>query len=377
MISLEQAETEARHTTGLEDFGSGGWREGLEVLLASVESEAELSPTGAEILRSEIVAQLVNRLEIEDWVANHAEVTNEVIDAPIILATLPRTGQTAAGWILDRDPRNRSLYTYLAKRPVPPPVRSPAEDDPRLAAAQATLDRLPGEVRRMHLNDAQEPDECHWLISNTFRGAHQIYSMRVPSFYAWSVDEADMDEAYAYYRLQLQLLQSRTSGARWVLKNSPHLLHLEALHEALPTAKFVQLHRSPRAVTASNCELALHLRAMRSESIDPKEVGSSILRLLRDYVSRSLRFRDRPGTPSWVDVDFESFVEDPMRVIRQVYAELEIELPTRAVDPMQAWVDANPRGTRRPGLDLTRFGLEEHDIQEAFAPYCERFGVEL
>ncbi len=377
MVSIEEAEAKARRITGLEDFGSGSWRKGLEVLLASVETEARLSRAGGEILQSEIVAQLVNRLEIEDWVKRRPEVSEEEVRAPIILATLPRTGQTAAGWMLDRDPRNRSLYTYLAKRPIPPPVRDPGELDPRIAAARKNIESLPEEVRRMHLNDADEPDECHWLISNTFRGAHQIYSMRVPRFYDWSVYEADMSEAYAYYRLQLQILQSRTPGTRWVLKNSPHLLHLDELNAALPSAKFVQFHRSPRAVVASNCELALHIRGMRSEHVDPYEVGTSILELLSDYITRSLRFRDRAGSPSWVDVDFESFVEDPMRTVLRIYDQLGIDLPTSASVPMQAWVDANPRGPGRPNPDLARFGLEEDRIREAFAPYCERFGVEL
>ena len=31
---------------------------------------------------------------------------DEVVEAPLILATLPRSGQTAAGWIFDRDPAN-------------------------------------------------------------------------------------------------------------------------------------------------------------------------------------------------------------------------------------------------------------------------------
>jgi hypothetical protein len=379
MLSIEAAEVEARRSTGLENFGSGSWRKGLEVLLTSVEAEADLNPAGRKILQSEMVAQLVNRLEIEDWIERHPEVLEEDIDAPIILATLPRTGQTAAGWILDRDPRNRSLYTYLAKRPVPPPLSDTGSDllDPRIAAARESVESLPEEVRRMHLNDADEPDECHWLTSNTFRGAHQIYSMRVPSFYDWSVNEADMSEAYAYYRVQLQLLQSKTPGTRWVLKNSPHLLHLEELHAALPSARFVQFHRSPRSVIASNCELTLQLRAMRSERVDPREIGDSVLQLLGDYIDRSLRFRDRAGSPDWVDVDFESFVGDPMETVRRIYDELGIELPSSASAPMQAWVDENPRSARRPSLNLERFGLGEERIREALAPYCDRFGVEL
>ena len=377
MIDVEAVMREARDTTGLDDFGSGAWRRGIDVLLGSVESEARLNPVGLATLRSEILAQLVNRLEIEAWTKRHPEVKDEAIEAPIILATLPRTGQTAAGWILDRDPRNRSLYTYLAKRPVPPQQPSGGPEDPRLEAERRAIANLPEALHRMHLNAADEPDECHWLTSNTFRGAHQIYSMYVPTFYDWSVDEADMGEAYAYYRLQLQILQSQTPRTRWVLKNSPHLLHLEALHAALPDAHLVQFHRDPRAVVASNCELTMLLRGMRSDHVDPIEIGSSVIRLLGDYVTRALRFRDRPGAPSWIDVDFEAFVADPLSAVRRIYEECGIELPPTALAPMQAWVDANPRGDRRPDLDLTRFGIDEDRLHETFGAYCDRFGLKL
>ncbi len=185
MIDVDAVMQEARRATGLDDLVAEAWREGIDVQLASARSEARLSPAGWSMLRGEIFAQLVNRLEIEDWTKRHPEVASEVIEAPIILATLPRTGQTAAGWILDRDPRNRSLYTYLAKRPVPPPLPPGGPEDPRLEAERRAVAALPEALHGMHLNAADEPDECHWLTSNTHRGAHQIYSMYVPTFYDW------------------------------------------------------------------------------------------------------------------------------------------------------------------------------------------------
>ena len=68
-----------------------------------------------------LVDRLANRLEVVDWAARHPEVREQRIEAPLVLATLPRRGQTAAGWIPDRDPASRSLLTWFAKRPIPPP----------------------------------------------------------------------------------------------------------------------------------------------------------------------------------------------------------------------------------------------------------------
>ncbi len=375
LIDIQAIEEAARQATGLEDFGLGNWREGLEVLITAASREAKLNDMGIAILRSEILAQLINRLEIEDWTRQHPEIRNERIEAPIILATLPRTGQTAAGWIFDRDPGNRALYTWQAKHPVPPPLSDSNSTDPRIAEERVKAAQMPPELLRMHLSDAEEPDECHWLISNAFRGAHQIYSMQVPTHYSWSVDQTDMSEAYAYYRLQLQLLQSRTPGCRWILKNSPHLLHLEDLHNVLSDAHYVQFHRDPIAVIASNCHLTVLLRGMRSDHVDRHEVGASVVRLLHDYVSRTLRFRDQKITRPWVDVDFAHFVADPLREVESIYEQLGIELSDVARRAMSQWVDEHPRDARRPDLDLKPFGLDTQKLRANFAEYSERFGL--
>ena len=377
MMDIEDLESRAKAITSLEDFGEGTWRKGLDKLLESALAEARLNDAGMKTLASEIQNQLINRLEIEDWVKRHPEVRQQDVGAPIIMATLPRTGQTAAGWLLDRDPNNRALYSWQVKRPVPPPLPGNNDNDTRITEQQGATDKLPDDLRRMHLSNAKEPDECHFLISNAFRGAHQIYSMYVPSYYQWSVEEADMDEAYAYYRLQLQLLQSKTPGQRWILKNSPHLLHLDQLHAALPTARYVQFHRNPLSIVASNCHLTFIIRSMRSEHVDRHEIGRSMLQLLKDYVDKSMQFRDKAITEPWVDIDFESFVDNPMRAVERIYDELEITLTNKARASMAEWVKQNPRDSRRPDPDLSPFGLDTNQVRKVFADYCDRFELSM
>jgi hypothetical protein len=372
---IEQLEREAMQRAGLGDFGVGDWRDALAVLLDCAEREAQLSAAGWALLRIQLVARLVNRVEIQDWIARHPEVREERVEAPLILATLPRTGQTAAGWILDRDPANRSLLTWFAKRPCPPPLPGSNEGDPRIARERALVAAMPEELLAMHLYDAEESDECHWLLSNGLKTPHEIYSMRVPSYYRWVRDDAGMRSTYEYYRLQLKLLQSRTPGRRWVLKNSPHLLHLDELHAVLPDAIFVQFHRDPLEVLASNCRLALLLRSMASDRVDPCEVGASMLELLGDYVERLLDFRSRGLSRPWIDVRFEEFVADPLREVERIYQAAGIELTAGAREGMARWVKENPRDDRGRTADVAPFGIDPARARETFAEYCDVFDV--
>ncbi len=378
-FDTEQLEREAIERTGLDDFGVGDWREAMARLLEAALREAQLNDAGRAMLRAQVMDRLVNRLEIEDWVSRHPEIRNERVEAPLILTTLPRTGQTAAGWILDRDPANRSLLTWFVKRPCPPPLFGNHEDDPRVARERALVRLMPEELRNMHLYDAEEPDECHFLLSNDFKIPHEIYTMRVPSYYHWTRDEANMRSAYEYYRLQLGLLQSRDPGRRWVLKNSPHLLYLDDLHAVLPDAIFVQFHRDPLKVLASKCRLSVFLRGMMSDHVDLHEIGASMLELLGDYVERLLRFRAKGISRPWIDVRFSQFVADPRSEIERVYEAAGIALSGEARQRMAQWVRKHPRDdlARACTADLAPYGIDPAQARERFAPYVETFGVDF
>ena len=377
-FDLDALEKGACERTGLDDFGPGDWRDALARLLAAARDEARLNAAGEAILRMQTLDRLSNRLRIQEWVSSHPEVHEVAIEAPLVLATLPRTGQTAAGWILDRDPALRSLLRWFARRPIPPPRPEDVASDARIEEERAQVRAIPRAVLDMHLSDAEEPDECHWLLSNDMKAPHEIYSMRVPSYYRWVRDEADMGSAYRYFALQLRILQSTMPRRRWVLKNSPHLLFLDALHAVAPDAVFVQFHRDPLKVLASNCKLALILRRMQSDAVDPHDVGASMLELLGDYVDRLLRFRDSGRSRPWIDVRFARFVREPEAAVAAIYEALGTSPGEDAKRGMAQWVADHPRHdlSRARPADLAPYGIDPDAARERFQPYVDRFGIE-
>ena len=59
--------SQAIDATGLDDLGEDTWRDGLEQLLDALENEARLNEIGVQIVASEVVGYLTNRLQITDW----------------------------------------------------------------------------------------------------------------------------------------------------------------------------------------------------------------------------------------------------------------------------------------------------------------------
>ena len=67
-----------------------------------------------------------------------------------------------------------------------------------------------------------------------------------------------------------------------------------------------------------------------------------------------------------------------MGVVERIYAHFGLPLAASARNAMQAHVEANPKG--RHGAHeykLEDWGLTPEHVRERFAPYAERFDVEM
>src|SRR5262245_59576665 len=81
--------------TGLSDFGAGDFREGLDVLLDSLEHDSDLPREADAGVLAVFHRRLVNRLRIEEWYREHPEIDALEVRGPVDVHGLPRTGTTA------------------------------------------------------------------------------------------------------------------------------------------------------------------------------------------------------------------------------------------------------------------------------------------
>ena len=72
-IQPEQMIAAACQATGLDDFGSDSFREGLAVLCESLSTGAQLTAIGQQALPGAIVGALGNRLRVTDWIKQHPD----------------------------------------------------------------------------------------------------------------------------------------------------------------------------------------------------------------------------------------------------------------------------------------------------------------
>ena len=366
---LEQAAEE----TGRSDFGSGDFREGLEVLLDSLERDTDLDPSTDDQVIGDFRRRLANRLEVEAWYAEHPEVEDVTIAGPVDVCGLPRTGTTALGDMLSLDPQFRALRGWEQTQPVPPPIPGKEKVDPRRVAFMEMQATRTPEYRAMHLFEVDATMEDTEILGMAFHG--QQMTIPVPSYRTWW-RRADLTETYAYHRRVVKLLGSQRPSDLWLFKAPHHKFHLEALVSAYPDIRFVMTHRDPAKVVPSYTSLVSMVFPPAAGERDLVALGREINRHLREGMEQAIEARSRLGDDRFLDVHHRDLVSDAHGTVRRIYEWLDLDLRPEVEDAIADWQDANRPGTHgKHSYTAEQYGLTVSQIRADYDFYIRHFDV--
>jgi hypothetical protein len=368
LATADELRALASQVTGLSDFGPDDYADGLEVLLGSLERDADLTPRGRKVMRAMLRGALAARLYSEaGWRAypEHAQVR---IDRPLFVTGLPRTGTTALHRLLAADPAHQGLELWLAEAPQPRPPRQTWADNPVFQYIQAGCERHHvehPEFMGVHYMAADQVEECWQLLRQSMRSVSWECLAHLPSYSAWLRGQ-DWTGAYRRHRRNLQLI-GLGDERRWVLKNPSHLFALDALLAVYPDALIVQTHRAPDVAIASVCSLAAQATAGWSDTFTGEVIGRDQLELWASGLERFGAERARHDATRFFDVSYDDLVADPVRTAEAVYAHFGLPLGGAAADAMRTLAGGG-RGGSAHRYALADFGLTAAEVVERFGP---------
>ena len=332
----------AERETGLNDFGDPYYREGLEVLLRSIEKDANLHFFGRFSTRMVLINYMSQRLLFVEAQKRTPDVFRSEINAPFIITGIPRSGTTILHRMMAVDPRNSGLPLWRLLRPFPPFGKK----DSRQSIAQWELKfRRPifPEMDSKHVIREDREEECIWMLGLTFHSVAFWVIAPVASFADWLISQ-NQQKYYQEYSLLLKVQQQVVPEKHLIMKAPDHMPNLGALLSAVPNARIVQLHRNPTTCLTSLNSLFYSTHRAVTNDINPQRLAEVNKKMFTYYLKMSHSHRSNPAiTNAVLDVQYEQLVADPMKTVKDIYAHFGVPWSDEYEERLKNFLSNHPK----------------------------------
>ncbi len=371
----------ARAQTGLNDFGRADFEARLGRLLGEVQADANVWRTAKAQFVGFCVKAAANRLKNRDFLKRHPQIEDSVIDRPIFIVGLSRSGTTHLENLIAADRRLRYLPVYLGSEATPTPGETPGPDgkDPRWLRSNAHWERMRTN-RIMEALHEHSPDHAcgeNELQMPDFSTYQWEWMGDVPGWRDYYLSH-DQTPHYAYGRTMLKAIALQfPSDQRWILKGNQHSEQLPALMSNYPDAFIVQTHRDPLAILQS--VLTMRGLSVLANQKQP-DIGAHVAYWV-DRIERMLRayIRDYRKIPDnrRVDLLFQDIIADDIGSAQRVLRATGLPTTPESTQDLRDYMTHHQRGRAgRVVYDLAGdFNLDLGELRERFRFYTDLFPV--
>jgi hypothetical protein len=373
MLAAAEAET------GLSDYGDPTFKERFRLAAAAIAAcnmDAAGQRKGADVCHWLLTSRL-------NFFNDHKKynLESEQVVKPLFATGEPRSGTTLLHALLAVDPNGRSMRFWEVMYPSPPPGMAKA-DDPRRAKADDDWREINAQIPKWlishpyndMLGDGLPEDERFWAMD--FRVMTPTAWWRVPMGTNYQGLPQDPRAQYRIHKMMLQHCQYQSPKKYWVLKGF-HNARLEALFETYPDAAIIWTHRDPVQTIASRIALVAELTDGLVGHVDWAALAKGQLAYARQSHQTTLN-SPWVNDPRIHHVRYVDFVKDPVGVIRTFYEKYGVPFTGETETAMRAYL-ANNKGDRYGKFTYSTdmIGEDVDKLHEEFAPFRERFGLEI
>ncbi len=372
----------AKAETGLSDWGDDSFEERFGLAIKHIAS-IPMDDAGRQAADANCMWHLTDRLKFFNDRKLYP-LDKEVIDRPMFATGEPRSGTTLMHALMAVDPDARALRFWEVMHPSPPPAVGGASH-PGMALAEAEWREINTKMGKwlhchpyndMGGNGLPEDERC-WAFdfrvmtpTGWWRVPMQNLSMGLP------MDPAAQNRIH---KMMLQAFQYKREKKYWVLKGF-HSFRLPEFFATYPDATLVWLHRDPVQVAASSTAMMRDIMEGIVGQIDLVAEAKMHVERVRMSIANTMA-NPLVSDPRVQHVRYKDFVADPVGTVRGYYRFAGREFTPQAEAAMRDYL-ANNKGDRHGKFEystklLTDAGFDIEALNDEFAPFRERYGVEI
>ena len=375
-LTTEALHEQAAAQTGLNDFGDQDYRERMAVLLEAFHELPRFTAFGRTYAFSLMLTFLKGRLRVIDHLKNHPEIFDINIEAPLVIAGLPRTGTTHLHSLLAADPALRSLPYWEAQEPLPAPGEEGTIEPRRQRTGDALniSNTLMPYFTLMHEMTTDHIHEDIGLMVQDFASGFFTTLTHLPRWSDYLRDN-DQTSGYQFLRMMLQVLAHQDGyQRRWVLKSPQHLEQFIPILKVFPDATFIVTHRDPVDVAVSMATMMTYTMRMSVDEVDVHTVAEYWINRIHEMLSACMRDHDRLPAERTIDVRFDEFMADDLAMAQRVWDVAGYSPSPESRKAVAEYMAGHERGRLgRVEYHPEDLGLDKDELRSRFAPYVERF----
>ncbi|MFZ0546849.1 MAG: sulfotransferase [Candidatus Promineifilaceae bacterium] len=345
-------------------------------MVHSAEQDANLNTLGRYGLREGIIQQLANRLKLVEMEKQAPDLFRRPLHSPLIVIGFPRSGTTYLHRLLAADPDGRAIPLWELTSPLPEGKGVHLLTDPTDRAKR--LKKMERQMKiRLSLNDnldhkhfirADSPEECMFMLGQTFHTMLYWVTAPVYSYVAW-YDRQERHKKYQDYRRLLQVLQAVDPTKHLVLKAPAHTGGVGDLLELVPEANIIQTLRDPVTCMNSLNSLLATTQKVVTDQLDLHKMAQANLELMTVELTRNEAGRKK-YPDRILDIEYEGLIADPIGTIKKIYDHFNLLYTAEFEAAMAQYIANNPKGKHgRHQYDSADFGLTDEAIRERIPPY--------
>lgn len=370
LLSAQAMMAEARDRTGV-DLPDEAIAEPLTILLDSLNTESRLHAPGRKGMHEKLLRILCVRLRMQRDFAAHPEIRDEVIQAPVFICGMGRTGSTktqklmAASGDFNWLPYWQVIQSALLSGDRAE-CRQPRIDE--TDAFVAWFDAASPDTKAGHAFATHEPEEESFILEQSLRSPVLMGWAPLPSYLGWLMTQ-DMSAQFLHLRDTLKYLQWQGLASRdrpWLLK-SPLYSGMELLLlQAFPDARLLMTHRTPLATIPSGLRLleCFH-KPFTDAAPDPVSYVAGQVFAINAHL-------DLRPTLDLLDLDFREVIGPPAPLAARIWNWLGMPLAPQSLANMERWdaADAQNRAGKHI-YALGDYGLTREGLSKSFERYFE------